>query len=303
LGDEVVATINGQVVSWANNYNGLPSAPPSSSAPAPTTSAAPAAAPASSAASSAAPAVASGSSDWNRAFYYNSQSGENDGVVFLGSYGGQGSGVFDTNFGSSLAYLNSAGTAGCSSPETLSDTTVPSNKEFSIWTNQSCSDGSCGYARPGTVAQHGFGGADKIFVFEFSMPDDGDNSPPQGNMPALWLLNKAIAQTDQYGSCSCWPGCGEFDLFEILNSGNYRAKSTVHLNSGLDGGLSSWFQRPTGSTVKAAVIFSSSTNTANVVLLPDSTTFGPGFSNSDVSGFEALTNAIAGNTNAVFNFS
>lgn len=96
VGDWVTATIDGQVVSWQNQYAGGP-APTS-----PTGAAAPAANPATgnqagNAASPAAPAptVNLGSGTWGRQAYYNAASGVADGLVFLNNMGGQGSGVFD----------------------------------------------------------------------------------------------------------------------------------------------------------------------------------------------------------------
>lgn len=57
----------------------------------------------------------------------------------------------------------------------------------------------------------GFGGADKIFLMEFTMPMDGKTGF-NGDMPAIWMLNAKIPRTIQYGKaeCSCWSsGCGE----------------------------------------------------------------------------------------------
>jgi len=79
---------------------------------------------------------------------------------------------------------------------------------------QEC-NGDCGYGRPGSVAyrksqQHscgacltpvtdGFDGADKVdkvFLFEFSMPMDGE-AGFEGDMPAIWALNAKIPRTLQ----------------------------------------------------------------------------------------------------------
>lgn len=57
----------------------------------------------------------------------------------------------------------------------------------------------------------GFGGADKVFFMEFSMPHDGKTGF-NGDMPSIWMLNAQIPRTIQYGNpdCSCWEsGCGE----------------------------------------------------------------------------------------------
>lgn len=90
LGDLVVATINGQVVSWLNDYDGKGGSPPAATA-------APEVAAASVPGSNKAPFVPSAvpAGDWGRAGYYNSDSKVADGLVFLNNMGGQGSGVFD----------------------------------------------------------------------------------------------------------------------------------------------------------------------------------------------------------------
>lgn len=90
---------------------------------------------------------------------------------------------------------------------------------------QECGEDDCGYVRPGSVAYRefansvsapkltdltdGFEGADKAFLLEFAMPMDG-NTDFQGDLPAIWILNAQIPLTVQYGTCNCWPGCGEY---------------------------------------------------------------------------------------------
>ncbi len=90
-----------------------------------------------------------------------------------------------------------------------------------------------------------------------------------GDMPAIWLLNAQIPRTSQYGDnpdCSCWTsGCGEFDLFEILDPGNFRCKSTLHMAPA--GGCSDYFERPTVGTIKAAVVFTGSNEVAHIQIL------------------------------------
>lgn len=230
--------------------------------------------------SSAAP-VANGAG-WTRQSYYNSASGSASGLTFLNNMGGTaGSGVWDTCFGNSLSYCNADGVTGAGAPTVLSDVTIPSNKEFVIFSGDKCVGDSCGYYRPGTPAYHGFGGNFKVFAFEFGMPSDpGAASSFNGDMPAIWMLNAQIPRTVQYGNskCSCWDtGCGEFDVFEVLNSGNNFL--TSHLHTGQNGGASGkggagtgdYIARPTSGTMKAAVIFSDSSIT--ITVLDDSTTF------------------------------
>lgn len=135
----------------------------------------------------------------------------------------------------------------------------------------------------------GFGGASKLFLLEFGMPLSG-NTGFNGDMPAAWILNAQIPRTVQYGKCSCWAsGCGEFDVFEVLDSGNQKCKSTWH---GVKAkGDSNWFQRPISGTMKAAVVFDGSASTAHIVVLPDDTSFDTTIPTASVAGFlNSITN-------------
>lgn len=219
---------------------------------------------------SSATAIASGS--YSRIGYYNSAEQTLDNLVFLGNYGGQGSGVFNDAYGASLSFVNSSGTGGASSPQILADAILPSNEEVVVMLDEECNN-DCGYVRPGSVAYHGFNGANKVFLLEFSMPIDG-RTGFNGDMPSVWILNAQIPRTIQYGnpSCSCWEsGCGEFDIAEALNSGSTFLKSTLHTNK--PGGDSDYFERPTSSTMKLAVVFSSATSTIHIQVLPTSYDF------------------------------
>jgi len=333
IGDVVIATIDGQVVSWLNNWSGestVAAAP--TSAPAATSAAAPAetsvaaqaanhavnvapssqsdsgapwqqgdapwnhagppggyqAGPSPSAtpspsSSSAAPSYTASSGSWTRNAYYNSESGDADGVTFLNHNGGSGSGVFDYQFGNSLSYASSDAASGASSPQVLSDTTLGSNVEVVIMSDKECNDGDCGYFRDGTVAYHGFGGAQKAFLFEFQMPLDGKaDAMFNGNMPAIWMLNAQIPRTLQYGKaeCSCWTtGCGEFDIFEVLAPGDLRCKSTLHGN--INGGDSDYFKRPTDKTIKAALIMNG--DNIHIKQLSDDYEFGSSLDEAAIS--------------------
>ena len=131
----------------------------------------------------------------------------------------------------------------------------------------------------------GFDGSTKMFLVEFSMPMSG-KSGFNADMPAVWVLNAQIPNTLQYGeaACSCWEsGCGEFDIFEILDSGNTRAKSTWHGN--VSGGDSNYFNRPTGATMKAAIIFDGNSSAASIVVLPADTDFATSLTADQVRGF------------------
>ena len=95
------------------------------------------------------------------------------------------------------------------------------------------------------------------------------------DMPAIWIMNAAIALTAQYGEnqqCSCWSsGCGELDVFEVLDAGNTRCKSTLHMAPA--GGSSDYFERPVASSIKAAVVFYGRNETAVIQLLDDIVAF------------------------------
>lgn len=134
----------------------------------------------------------------------------------------------------------------------------------------------------------GFSGSQKIFLFEFSMPNDGTTSGYDANMPAIWMLNAQIPRTLQYGSsdCSCWEsGCGEMDLFEVLDSGSSRCKSAYHgANSG---GNSDYFSRPENGTIKVAVVLDNDKLT--IKLLDDSFGISSTLSSHTVAHLESGT--------------
>lgn len=287
VGDMVTATIDGQVVSWTNEYDGAPATTSTSIAPSPevsTTGEASSSTQSSDASASDAPEDSVGSC-WNRTAYYDSAAQTSQGLVFLNHYGGSGSGVFDYTFGNSLSYASCDGQDGASSPQTLEDTTIPSSAEVVIMTDQQCQDDSCGFVRPGSVAYHGFDGASKAFFFEFAMPDSGESTADiydPVNMPAVWMLNAQIPRTLQYGNedCSCWSsGCGEFDMFEVLAPGDARAKSTLHGNKA--GGDSNYFARPMNSPIKVGMILHD--NQIHIKILDSSIDFGSEMDESTVN--------------------
>ncbi|OAR00191.1 hypothetical protein LLEC1_07672, partial [Akanthomyces lecanii] len=238
------------------------------------------------AASSSAPApkkpkpAASGQA-WDRTSYYSAEAQTAENLVFLGNYGGQGSGVFDTTWGNSLSFLNAAGNGGAGSSQVLSNVDIPSNKEFSIFSGERC-DESCGFSRAQDVAYKGFEGASKIFLFNFKMPMDGQRGF-NGDMPAIWALNAAVPRAAQYSGCSCWPKCGEFDFFEVLAKGDDKCKSTVHLAPG--GGSSDYFPRPTDEYVKAAVVFDAQAGGVAIRFLPADADFAKGLDAATVQSW------------------
>ncbi|KAL8639057.1 MAG: hypothetical protein Q9228_003856 [Teloschistes exilis] len=296
VGDTVIATIDGQVVSWINQYAG-PGASPSTTTTAqpakvqttlaksvgspPQPSTAPVQAPPAAAGSKKLSVVddsTGGSGSWSRKAYYNAEAGSSDGFTFLNHFGGTNGmpGTTDGGpaFGASLSYASSDGKSAAASSQVLANKMIEDDVEVVVMSNKICDDGSCGYTRPGGVAYHGFEGDHKLFLMEFSMPATGKTGF-NGDMPGIWLLNAQIPLTSQYGTnpkCSCWTsGCGEFDLFEILDTGNFRCKSTLHMAPA--GGSSDYFQRPEKNTIKAAILFMGSQESAHIQVLDDSRTF------------------------------
>ena len=110
-------------------------------------------------------------------------------------------------------------------------------------------------------------------------------------MPSVWMLNAQIPRTGQYSSCSCWEsGCGEFDICEVLDSGNKKCKSTYHGNT--PGGSSDFFDRPVTGTMKMAVLMAN--GNINVQTLDNGYDFGSSMSKSAVNklGTEEKSNPL-----------
>ncbi|GAV55056.1 hypothetical protein ZYGR_0AS03790 [Zygosaccharomyces rouxii] len=276
------------------------SAPASSSGSAPGSSSSPSSSSTSSAPSSSSSGSSSGGSgSWSRSAYYTP--GSADGCVFMNQLGGSASGVWDMCFGNSISFASEDGKSAASSPTPLGEVTFKSDEEFMIFSGEKCSGNDCGFYRDGIPAYHGFGGSDKIFVFEFTMPTDS-SSGYNSDMPAIWLLNAKIPRTLQYGNqeCSCWKtGCGEMDLFEVISSGSDQLVSHLHDGQGSGtysnvggGGPTDYFSRPTQNSMKAAVIFDSNANTIQLVEVDDD--FGSTLDSSTVNGWlnKAASKAI-----------
>ncbi|KAA8894826.1 putative TOS1-like glycosyl hydrolase-domain-containing protein [Sphaerosporella brunnea] len=221
------------------------------------------------------------SNSLQRTAYYDSSSQTAQGLVFMNHMGGQGSGVFDHCWGNSISYMNSQNTGGCAKPEVLADITLPSNTEFIVFSDEKCNGfDDCGYYRPNVPAYRGFDGKNKVFVFEFQMPADGAGGF-NGNMPAIWALNAKIPRTNQYGDCSCWgSGCGELDMFEVLQDATDFVTTHYHAAQGGiggkygGGGSTDYFKRPFDKCVKAAAIFDDA-GSVTIKILPDNIEFSP----------------------------
>ncbi|KAL8842517.1 MAG: hypothetical protein Q9170_000471 [Blastenia crenularia] len=125
-------------------------------------------------------------------------------------------------FGAWLSYASADGKTAAASPQSLQNQMIEDDVEVIVMSNRSCDEDYT----------DGFAGDHKLFMMEFSMPATGKTGF-SGDQPGIWLLNAQIPLTSQYGTnpeCSCWTsGCGEFDLLEILDAGNFRCKSTLHI--------------------------------------------------------------------------
>ena len=241
--------------------------------------------------SSSAASTATGS--WARQGYYSSTAGTSSGLTFLNLNGGSPSGLWSTKFGSSLSYAQSSGGGNAASSTVLADTTLLDSMEVILFTDKTCaSDNGCGYYRPGTVAYHGFGGASKIFLIEFAMPLNTSSA----NMPAIWMLNALIPRTNEYGTCQCWgntDGCGELDLFEVLDAGNTRMVASLHGKQA--GGDSDYFTRPTSGTMKAAIVMTPGQLVLKV--LSSDFVFGSSLSSADLASLSGIGNTYVAGSN------
>ncbi|KAF3482032.1 uncharacterized protein GIQ15_04791 [Arthroderma uncinatum] len=274
VGDVVTATIDGKVVTWANNYGGGAAPTPAPGAPASGPHVKSYGAPKDNKKpkpSSSAP-VNVGPGQWGRVAYYDADAGEADGITFLNNEGAWAEGVIQ-GFGCALSYAAENLFGMGTSPSVPKDKMIPDGKEIVIMTDKKCEGNSCGYSRPGAVAYHGFDGANKIFLAQLDMPLTGAKAESiysPVDMPAFWILNAQIPRVSQYPmnkDCSCWAsGCGEFDVLEVLAPGDKRCKSTLHGN--VSGGSSYYFERPE-KTVTAAVVFNAASSSLHVKILKD----------------------------------
>lgn len=223
------------------------------------------------------------SGDWKRLSYYEGSSGTSENVTFLTSAGKNSSCL-----GIGLTYAGTDGISKADSSTVLAkNTLINSNDEFVIFSNISCGksgyNNDCGVYRSDIPAYHGFYGTTKMFLFEFQMPNETHTSTDISNynMPAIWLLNAHIPRTAQYSmnvNCSCWrSGCGEFDIFEVMNSTEYlHMYSTIHDYQGSDDiqtGMAApaYIERDLTGTMSGGVAFDLSGNA--VVWVSNSTSF------------------------------
>ncbi|RMZ76160.1 hypothetical protein DV738_g5128, partial [Chaetothyriales sp. CBS 135597] len=285
----VTATINGEVVSWVNEYTGDDSTAASDTSPDPSSS--PSAAVAQTdLGDSTLPAP---SDSWVRQSYYFAANGTAENLVFLNNMGGAISGMVDESFGASLSYASADGLTAASGPTVLSDMQLGDGTEVALFSSQQCTGDECGFYRPGSVAYHGFGGASKLFLLEFDMPYTGSTGFNK-DKPAVWVLNALIPRTLQYGAaeCSCWEtGCGEWDIFEILESGRSEMIATFHGDDSI--GESDYFVRPAGGeTMKALVVMDGDSRGGSIVVIDGDTEFDLVLDGDKVKEMMAMDSAV-----------
>lgn len=238
------------------------------------------------------------SSDWSRNAYYEASSQTAENVTFVGNVGDD-----SPCLGKALGYVSSDGLTQASAATVLgSSNSISSDQEYAIFSNVSCPKSGlgkgCGVYRSGIPAFYGFDGTTKMFLFEFEMPTESktnSSSYSYYDLPAIWLLNDNIPRTAQYptnSNCSCWAsGCGEFDIFEVMNSTERNHfYSTFHTFQGIEDlgtGIQSYgyIPRDTENTMKGGVIFDSTGNV--VTFLSNSTTFDATLTFEDVNALLA----------------
>jgi hypothetical protein len=71
-------------------------------------------------------------------------------------------------------------------------------------------------------------------------------------------------------------------VFEVLNPGDFRCKSTLHTGSH-SGGDSNYFTRPTGDFIKAAILFDAPSNSIQIQVLDPSTVIAGNLTNDQVT--------------------
>lgn len=238
----------------------------------------------------------SSSAEWTRLAYYSGADAIAENVTFLTPNGDN-----SQCLGNAITYAGSNGTAAASSSTILEENNqLESDDEFSIFSNITCGesgfDNDCGVYRDGIPAYHGFYGETKMFLFEFTMPSaTGKNSTSieYYDMPAIWLLNAHIPRTAQYPSntnCSCWSsGCGEFDIFEVMNGTETdHLYTTIHdfqgtgdIGTGIQ--AQGWILRDTDSVMSGGVVFDSDGTVS--VFLSNSTSFNATISGSSVNSW------------------
>lgn len=153
VGNMVTPTINGQVVSWINEYNGHTIASAMSSAAATNAvstniALVPTSAPASTTISTSTPAPSSSQppsdqvddTHWQQHAYYNMENQTVEGLTFLNNMGSHG-----------LAFPSVDGSSDAANAQIFKGE-LKSQQEIVIFSGVSCDSANCGFVRPGSTA-------------------------------------------------------------------------------------------------------------------------------------------------------
>lgn len=244
-----------------------------------------------------------GSSNWTRQayfdnYYQHSDSLTMDNVTFLAHVGDSSSCL-----GKALSYIKQDGVT----PDTKNGAPGKymqrlSGVEYLIYSNISCpksgSKNGCGVYRDNIPAFYGFSGTTKMFLFEFSMPNDtvSKNSSDYYNQPRIWLSSDSLPRvTSNYGyqsNCSCiFQGCGSVDVFAANST---VMDSTLSSFQGLNGNTTAdiasmirgvtgngQYARPFNTTVTGGIIFDTAGNV--VTFLTDNLDFAQNISFSNIN--------------------
>lgn len=209
------------------------------------------------------------STAWLRKGYYNAVEQQQNNVTFLNNYG-----AVSPCLGGALAYAGPDGVSTSEEPHILApDNNLPSGKEYSIYSNHLCphsGDGNgCGVYRHGIPAYYGFYGHTKMFLFEFTMPEDqrqNMSAIPYYDLPSISIFSDRIARQSinpRNPACSCKAsGCGVYDVFQAL-SGDQKDRLFSTLHTTQTGGqtiqdlTSDGYMKRTNGVMRGGVIFDS----------------------------------------------
>lgn len=243
------------------------------------------------------------SSNWTRQAYFdnyykNSNALVMENVTFLAHVGAS-----SKCLGEGLSYIGQDGRT----PATKNGAPgqyiqALSDVEYMIYSNISCPksslEGGCGVYRKDIPAFYGFSGTTKMFLFEFSMPNDtiSTNSTSYYNQPRIWLSSDSLPRvTSYYGgqsNCSClFQGCGSVNVFAaesaIMNStlssfqglNNNNTADVASMIKGITG--NGQFARPFNTTIIGGIIFDTTGNV--ITFVTDNLDFAQNISFSDIN--------------------
>lgn len=214
------------------------------------------------------------------------------------------SGAWDVCNGNAMGYTTPYANASSSVPTVLNGY-LAAGLQITVLSGAACKAdySDCGWFRG--VGLHGWSG-DKIFVVETTMPHQVSAAGKTDDNPAIWSLNAKIVRTAQYG-CNCDRyGCGEFDIAEVINSGDNNCYLTLYsYNNAV--GTSAYFPRPVSTPTIFLTHYSISDNRIYALNLPQGCfSYASTLTTSYISNFQAISVAAdnfnsVSNTNKTFN--